>query len=343
MYEKDIKELIDISNYAGSRADYTQGGGGNTSVKFDADSREKLMAIKASGYRLIDIIETDGFVPVDYGAIKRYYETVLREGDHEAESVSVAKSAVRELNGLKPLRPSVEVGFHSILKKYVIHTHSVYGNLVCCAEEGESLAREIFASAPYGYIFLPYITPGFTLTLKMNDAIKCAKEFPKLIFMRNHGIVVTSDSLSEVKAIHEDANERIREYFSLKKDELKCASLREKGEDVFESATPIVREYLVNHTVSLSMLDEHPLYPDQLVYLNNTLRLSPEKMTVESGKITYHTQKKEALVLEETLAAYLFVISKLSEKGCKISVMAKHDVDFINNWEVEKFRRSQAK
>ena len=28
-----IKDLIDISHYAGNRADYTQGGGGNTSVK----------------------------------------------------------------------------------------------------------------------------------------------------------------------------------------------------------------------------------------------------------------------------------------------------------------------
>ena len=28
-----IKDLIDISQYAGSRTDYTQGGGGNTSVK----------------------------------------------------------------------------------------------------------------------------------------------------------------------------------------------------------------------------------------------------------------------------------------------------------------------
>ena len=27
---KTIKDLIDISHYAGNRADYTQGGGGNT-------------------------------------------------------------------------------------------------------------------------------------------------------------------------------------------------------------------------------------------------------------------------------------------------------------------------
>ena len=46
--QKTIKDLIDISQYAGSRADYTQGGGGNTSVKnFDNGA----MLIKASGYK----------------------------------------------------------------------------------------------------------------------------------------------------------------------------------------------------------------------------------------------------------------------------------------------------
>ena len=40
-----------LSQTAGARADYVQGGGGNTSVKL-ADG---LMAIKASGYCLSDI------------------------------------------------------------------------------------------------------------------------------------------------------------------------------------------------------------------------------------------------------------------------------------------------
>ena len=41
---KEKENLIKISQYAGERADYTQGGGGNTSVKSD-DAR--FMFIKA--------------------------------------------------------------------------------------------------------------------------------------------------------------------------------------------------------------------------------------------------------------------------------------------------------
>ena len=48
MFENEKKMMQRISNYCGERVDYVQGGGGNTSVKFD----EKLMAIKASGYTL---------------------------------------------------------------------------------------------------------------------------------------------------------------------------------------------------------------------------------------------------------------------------------------------------
>ena len=172
--KQSILDLINISTYAGDRVDYTQGGGGNTSVKCD----NGLMLIKASGFRLIDITENTGFVAVDCQKIKDYYSSVdlSVQKDYEKESAEVSKGSVVALEGLPVLRPSVEVGFHAILKKYVVHTHSVYANLITCAVKGESLAEKIFEGADYGYIFLPYINPGFTLTLKMKDAIKSYQE-----------------------------------------------------------------------------------------------------------------------------------------------------------------------
>ena len=113
-----IKDLIDISQYAGSRADYTQGGGGNTSVKnFDNGT----MVIKASGYRLVDINETTAFVAVDKNKIYDYYNSVdlSVEKDYEKESAEISKESIVPLEGIQTLRPSVEVGFHAILKKYV--------------------------------------------------------------------------------------------------------------------------------------------------------------------------------------------------------------------------------
>ena len=149
--QKAIKDLIEISQYAGDRADYTQGGGGNTSVKVD---NSNAMLIKASGYRLVDINENTAFVAVDKNKIKDYYESVdLKvEKDYEKESAEVSKTSVIEIPGLVTLRPSVEVGFHAILKKYVIHTHSVYGNVITCSQEGESLAEKLFKDKDFGFI-----------------------------------------------------------------------------------------------------------------------------------------------------------------------------------------------
>ena len=137
--------MIEISQYAGNRADYTQGGGGNTSVKnFDNGT----MLIKASGYRLVDINENTAFVAVDKNKIESYYNSVdlSVEKDYEKESAEVSKNSVVEISGMATLRPSVEVGFHAILKKYVIHTHSVYANLLTCSQEGEALAEKLFAN-----------------------------------------------------------------------------------------------------------------------------------------------------------------------------------------------------
>ncbi|MCL2084901.1 MAG: class II aldolase/adducin family protein, partial [Oscillospiraceae bacterium] len=102
-----LKEFARMSQTAGSREDYVQGGGGNTSVKLG----DGLMAIKASGYRLRQVTETDGFAVVE--------TETLRD--------------VTEERGYRPLRPSVETGVHALLGAFVLHTHPVYANLALCS------------------------------------------------------------------------------------------------------------------------------------------------------------------------------------------------------------------
>ena len=336
-----IKDLIDISQYAGARADYTQGGGGNTSVKNEKDG---IMLIKASGYRLKDITENTAFVAVDKNKIAEYYNSVdlSVKKDYEKESAEVSKNSVIELEGVQTLRPSVEVGFHAILKKYVIHTHSVYANILTCSTEGETVAAKIFKDKDFGYIFLPYINPGFELTLAMKKAIdeyvKSSGKYPEVIFMKNHGLVVNCDDIARVKSLNETVNETIRNYFGLQ-DNFRAIQL-EKTADGFMSATPVVCDFVKANGLTKEFLDEFPLYPDQLVYLNNILQFSPEKLKVVNGKVYYNTDEKQATTLDETLAAYLFVISSVKNAGLNISKMSEKEVYFINHWEAEKYRRS---
>ena len=336
-----IKSLVNISEYAGNRVDYTQGGGGNTSVKTDDG---KLLLIKASGYKLKDVCPTNAFVAVDQNKVYTYYNTVdINDGvDHEKESAELAKSSVVEIEGLPTLRPSVEVGFHSILKKYVVHTHSVYANVITCSIEGEKIAKELFKDKDYGYIFLPYINPGFELTLAMKNAIsdyqKKNGKFPEVIFMKNHGLVVTSDDIERVKSIHTDVNSTVEKKFNLSGILTEIKLEEENGE--FVSKTNVVKAFVKEYGLSLEILSKYPLYPDQLVYLNNLLYTTPDMMTVKDGLVYYKTDVKKATTLEETLAAYAFVIKAVKENGLTISVMNEKEVAFINGWEAEKYRRS---
>ncbi len=336
-----ILDLIDISQYAGNRADYTQGGGGNTSVKNDDKG---LMLIKASGYRLMDINETTAFVAVDKKKIADYYENVdlTVDIDYEKESAEISKTSVVELEGVKTLRPSVEVGFHAILKKYVIHTHSVYANILTCSEEGEKIAEKLFKDKDFGFIFLPYINPGFELTLAMKkkivEYVAANGKYPEVIFMKNHGLVVNGDCIDRVKSVNTDVNETIRKYFELS-DNFREVHLTETPTG-YCSDTVIVKMFVAENQLDKAFLDKYPLYPDQLVYLNNILAHSPDTLVVNKGKVYYNTDIKQATTLEETLAAYLFVISTIKKAGLTVSVMNEKEVGFINNWEAEKYRRS---
>ena len=130
-------------------------------------------------------------------------------------------SSIVLLPGMEEKRPSVEVGFHSFLKKNVIHSHSVYANVLSCSEEGRDAAQEIFAGSGIRHLFLPYIDPGFELTLSIKEAVeeyeRESGEIPNVLFLDNHGVIVHSDDADEAIEMHEKVNEMIRSYFDLEK------------------------------------------------------------------------------------------------------------------------------
>jgi ribulose-5-phosphate 4-epimerase/fuculose-1-phosphate aldolase len=345
MYYNGLKELELISKAVGSKPDLIQGGGGNTSVKLD----ERLMAVKASGCKLSQVTPSEGFVVVDYKNIRNYFDNVdLNSGiDYEKDSVEFAQKNVVEIEGLKKLRPSVEAGFHSILKKYVIHTHAVYANILCCAQNGKELAEKIFAPGGYSFVWVEYVNPGFGLTLKIKDAVAehtgAYGRHPEIIFMQNHGIVVNSDSCSRCIELHSEAMELIRECFGIK-DEYPGITLEKAGDNTYISRTKYLEDALKGSSINEDYLDKTALYPDQLVYLNGSVSFGKAgnklNINTETGELIYNASYSEALTIEETLLAYLYVIGMIEKCGLQIKTMSDTGKDFINNWESEKYRKS---
>jgi rhamnose utilization protein RhaD (predicted bifunctional aldolase and dehydrogenase) len=348
MAEQGLLELQQISQAVGIPIDYTQGGGGNTSVKLDTE----LMAVKASGYKLKQITPEDGYVIVNHRKIKNYYYQINidDERDLEKESAEFVKSSVVPREGSKPLRPSVEAGFHSILKKYVIHTHSVYANILCCAQNGRELVTRIFSGKSYGFAWIPYINPGFCLTVKIKEAIQESLAdrgcFPEVIFMENHGLIVNTDNSSGCVNLHREANDLIRDYLEIKKAYPRI-KLSRIDDNTFISKTPFMVSHFKGRAVAANFCDEIILYPDQLVYLNGSVAVDDTNnklnINTKTGEIVYKTNLAEAETLEETLLAYLYVINGIQKKGLKIKTMSEKEKDFIRNWESEAYRKSLVK
>ncbi len=345
MFDGQLKDLERISQAVGNSPDLVQGGGGNTSVKLD-DTR---MAVKASGYKLKEITPTEGYVVVHYKNIREYHQNVdlSEDRDYEKESGEFVRANIIPMEGLKPLRPSVEAGFHSILMKHVIHTHPVYANMICCCKHGKELADRIFASKEYGFVWIPYINPGFMLTLSMLQEVSAYKQeqgkFPQVIFMENHGLVVTADTADAAISLHEDVNHTIRQYFHMD-EPYPSVRIEAAGDGTFKSKTQYLTDYFKGRDMTMSFFDDMALYPDQLVYLNGNIAVneSTQKLNINTvtGEIIYKTNEKEALTMEETLLGFIFVVESIRKNNLPLKTMSDKETAFIRNWESEKYRKS---
>lgn len=348
---KLLEAFAKVSGIAGARADYVQGGGGNTSVKLGGG----LMAIKASGFCLSDITPNSAYAVLDGAAIRDFYLTSEPAQFENVETAgsNKAKESVKTIEGLQQLRPSVEAGFHSILKTFVVHTHSVYANLAACAVNCKEICAAAFEGADYSWGMVPYVDPGANLTFAIRDEMKRVEaetgKKPGIIIMQNHGIIAHDDDPDVVLQLHADANERLAKAFGITGDSFPKVSVKEIEPGLYEADTPYLTEALKGGAYTEQFLLEQPLYPDQMVFLIGTFGM--DKAEVEegrcvaysdSGKVLMRMDSKKAQVLAETLTAVVFVISHIKAAGHPLSTMGEKAKSFIANWESEKYRKSLA-
>ncbi len=349
--QKQLADFERLSRAAGGRADYVQGGGGNTSVKLPGG----LMAIKASGFCLSDIRSDKAYAVLDYEALRRFYrENRLEDlADAEQEGSACTKANTKQIEGLEALRPSVEAGFHSILKTYVLHTHSVYANLAACSGACREIAALALAGADYAWGWVDYTDPGARLTFAIQAEIKRVEaaegKTPAVILMQNHGVIVHDDDPSRCLAIHADVNERLARHFGLSGHAFPDVQVREMAGGLYAADTPYLKQCLKDCAYTQEMLMEQPLYPDQMVFLTDAFSMDqrgiPEGQGVAStrtGELLMNMPRKKAQTLAETLTAVFFVMEHIQAAGYPLSTMGEAAKRFIAGWESEKYRKSLA-
>lgn len=223
----NIEDLVAISHLIGKNDSYVQGAGGNISQKISGTE----MAIKASGFLLKEIESNKGVSIVDFQLVN----SKLRQPKMNDNAFSQAMSSA--ITGGED-KPSIETGFHALLGKFVIHSHSVFVNTIACCLEGPDLIEKNFKEA----LWIEYATPGRDITCKLMEHLNGHIPKKGVIILQNHGVISWDETSNGAFKIHEDLNNSIKSLFKFQP---------------------------YNYDSSIQTKPEDVLFPDQAVFLNS--------------------------------------------------------------------------
>jgi FMN phosphatase YigB (HAD superfamily) len=323
-----LNELKNISKYCGERFDLVQAGGGNTSVKVD-----DLMFIKASGYNLTNIDEKNGYVVINNKLLLQdIYSNSIKE--------------VVNYNLLGNKRGSIETFMHSILKKYTIHLHPVQINRVLVSVNSKDIIKQIY---PNGLI-INYLTPG----IKVCNEIMDIYNNENVIFLLNHGIIITCDDINSVYEILGDILYHFESYQKINYDKYKFTNNISKTinstfniENIsYLCQDEIINRYLKNNT---EIFKEKITFPDCLIYcgvkilfgLNNIqeykeLYREYPKIIIENQCVYINSHSlTKCRDIEEVLKSNLLILDSNLQKN----YLSNNEICFLNNWDAEKYRK----
>lgn len=375
--EKEIRDLIEISQFYGKDKEYTLAGGGNTSYKND-----KTIWVKASGAALATIDER-GFAVLDREKVKKvgtnkYSDDVqLREKQVKEDLINSA------VDPEDKRRPSVETSFHELINyKFVVHMHPFIVNALMCSNKAEEMTRKLFGEE---VLYIGF-APGYDLFKEVEKQMILFREKygkdAKLIFLENHGIFVSADDTGEIKKLYEYVTGTIRKNLSQKLD-IKSLPV----DDNIKKILPAMRMMLSDDQAKIARVRNHslakhfakdktsfekvalPFTPDIIVYCKSKYLYieqtgGPEE-TLEAFGTALDKFKKQhgyapkiillkdygiigveehASAAETAIDVYedLMKISYLSENFGGPHFMSEKEIEFIDNWEVENYRRKIA-
>ena len=252
--------------------EHVQGPGGNTSVK-EGDT----MVIKASGFTFLNIVEETGLIWINCKKVMEYLATSYKNLTLECEPAEVQNSIP------EGLRPSMEFEFHAILDKYVLHTHSVYLNVILCSAQCEELLHTIFPDTPF--VLIPAVLPGHPLAASIYENIKKGNA-ARVFFLKNHGVIIHGDSAENVLSLYRFLQEKVVTFLGISMvDETPSKVDASSGTIAFSEVCADDREVAVNAIV------ENILVPDQSIFFRNKV-----SDTDPAAEVYLDLKKKEIVI-----------------------------------------------
>ena len=194
---RQIEDLIAISRKFGQDSRFVIAGGGNTSYK-----DENRLWVKASGHALATITE-DGFAVLDRTLLNEMGEKAYNEDTAIREEQVKNDLAVACVT--KDRRPSVETSLHNCMGfAFVVHLHPTLVNGLMCSANAEAVCGEIFPAPLYIEYPAPGYALSKKVYDRINAYKAANGKEPQVIFLQNHGIFVGGDTTAEIEGIYSE-------------------------------------------------------------------------------------------------------------------------------------------
>lgn len=378
----DIETLLDISRHYGCDPAFLLAGGGNTSVKHG----DRLW-VKASGNALATIT-ADGFVELDRTKLDAMMTACWPEDPDAREAAFVDAVMDARVHPELNQRPSVEALLHHLLPdRFVVHTHPRIVNALSCCVHGPELSESSLGNR---ILWQPYVDPGLVLAQSLHAAIETYKQSfshaPQAVILANHGLIISGDSITQIKRITYDLIEKIDYELSVSttdgfggddyQAQPELMGLHERAIrkaipgscTASDTSLPILR--LVGSSAGRNAALAGPLSPDHIVYCRSMPMWIQDPECSEEGAVKQwrqacdqyhdrygfepwigliagvggiavrHTQAMAKITCEVYLDAAHVYYGAARFGG--IQVMSDRGRRFIENWEVESYRRDIA-
>ncbi|MDD3107915.1 MAG: SDR family NAD(P)-dependent oxidoreductase [Alistipes sp.] len=369
---KEIEALIAISQKYGRDSRYVIAGGGNTSFK----TADRLW-VKASGCALATITE-EGFAVLDRKKLnvisERQYssDTATREEEVKNDLAAACITKDRRPSVETSMHNALNAAF-------IVHLHPTLVNGLMCGQKAEAETQKLFGNEavyiPYtdpGYVLFKEVENRIN-----GYKAKFGKE-PSILLLQNHGIFVGANTPAEVEALYEKVLGAIEKAagITLPEGEVPACDCAQEVLPALRMMlskqglkTLKVRSNALTRTFSDSKAEFQkvaaPFSPDAIVYCKSKylyfdcdtkealLEKAQQEIEAYIAQNGYTPKviliKGIGLVAVGDNAAGCDIILDVYEDMMKIAMLAQafggehpmtqKQIDFIDNWEVENYRR----
>lgn len=320
-----INNLKEITAPFAYTWEHVQGPGGNTSVK-EGDA----MVIKASGFTFLNIVEETGLIWINYKKVIDDLATSYKNFTLECEPAEVQNSIP------EGLRPSMEFEFHAILDKYVLHTHSIYLNVILCSAQCEELLHSIFPNTPF--VLIPAVIPGHPLAASIYESMKKGN-VAKVFFLKNHGVIIHGDSAESVLSLYRFLQEKIVTFL-----DIQIVNEKQARVDVSSGIIPFQEICTDNRQISVNAIVENILVPDQSIFFRNKVSdtdpAAEVYLDIKRKEIIINGSAKFMQAATAMLRMVYFILNNHKKLSLTSDFIPKNELQILHGLSSEKYRTS---